>query len=152
VTPLELQALLKPLLDALRRLWDRGLTMAGVVAAFYRRRVLPLTERQLRLDEMMLDVFVESSRMASASLSTDELLRWVKGMVGRTYYTAPVLMRPDQGYVSLMSFWFLLPLLALSSSHPFHPYTGATGLPNRPTPDSGGHDWPGGASVGRREE
>jgi hypothetical protein len=43
--PRELQTHLKPLLDALRRLRDRGLTTAGVVAVFYRRRVLLLTER-----------------------------------------------------------------------------------------------------------
>ena len=70
--------------------------MVGVIAAFHRRRVLPLTERQLRLDEMTPDVFLESSWMASASLSTDELLRRVKGTVGRTYYTAPVPMRPTK--------------------------------------------------------
>jgi hypothetical protein len=36
---------LQPLLDALRGLRQRGLTTGMVVAAFYRRRVLPLMQR-----------------------------------------------------------------------------------------------------------
>jgi hypothetical protein len=43
---------MEPFLDALRKLHDRGLTTARVVAVFHRRRVLPLVERRLRLDEM----------------------------------------------------------------------------------------------------
>jgi hypothetical protein len=42
--------------------------------------------------------------MASAALSTDELLRRVKGTVRKVDYIVPVLMRPKQGYVSLVSF------------------------------------------------
>jgi hypothetical protein len=91
------------LLDALRRLWDRGLTTPGVVVAFQRWRVLPLVKRRLHLDEMTPEASVESSRMASATLSTDELLRWVKGTVGKADYTAPIPMHPDQGYMSLVS-------------------------------------------------
>jgi hypothetical protein len=64
--------------------------MAGVIIAFHWRRVLPLTECRLRLDEMTSDASVESSPMASATLSTNELLRWVKGAVGRT---TPLLSR-----------------------------------------------------------
>jgi hypothetical protein len=59
--PWELQAHLKLLLEALRKLRDRGLTAAGVVAAYHRRRVLPLADRQLRLDEMTPKASVESS-------------------------------------------------------------------------------------------
>jgi hypothetical protein len=36
---------LQPLLDALRRLHQRGLTAGMVVAAFHRQRVLPLMQR-----------------------------------------------------------------------------------------------------------
>jgi hypothetical protein len=66
---------------------------------------------------------LEGSRMSSTSLSADDLLRRVAGTVGRL--DAGVLsqppMRPDPGYVSLVSvrpsfcfapcflrFWFLL--------------------------------------------
>jgi hypothetical protein len=65
---------------------------------------LPLVERRLRLDEMTPKASLESSQMASAALSIDELLRWVKGTVGKVDYTVPVQMRLDQGYVSLVSF------------------------------------------------
>jgi hypothetical protein len=61
-------------LDALRRLRDRRLTATGVVAAFHRRRMLLLIERQLRLDEMTAVASLESSLMASVAHSTDELL------------------------------------------------------------------------------
>jgi hypothetical protein len=40
--PRELQTHLKSLLEALRKLWDHGLTAIGIVAAFHRWRVLPL--------------------------------------------------------------------------------------------------------------
>jgi hypothetical protein len=75
--------------------------------AFHRRRVLPLTNRWLRLDEMTYEASVESSRMASAALPTDELLQWVKGTVGKADYSDVVPMRPEQGYVSLVSPLFL---------------------------------------------
>jgi hypothetical protein len=46
------QPKLQPLLDALKRLRDGGLTVAGVIAAFHQRWVLPLMARWLRLDHM----------------------------------------------------------------------------------------------------
>jgi hypothetical protein len=48
----ENQEKLQPILQALQKLRDGGLTAAGVVAAIHRRRVLPLAERRLRLAEM----------------------------------------------------------------------------------------------------
>lgn len=116
------QAHLKPLLDALRRFRDCGLTMTGVIAAFHRRRVMPLTEHRLCLDEMLLEASVESSRMASTVLPTDELPRWVKGTVGKADYSIVVPMRPDQGYVSLVSLRLLPLFLVLSLSHSSYPF------------------------------
>ena len=43
--------------DALRRLADKGLTAAIVIANFHRRRVLPLMERELPLMERELPLF-----------------------------------------------------------------------------------------------
>jgi hypothetical protein len=100
----EKQEMLKPLLDALQKLRDEGLTAAGVVAAIHRRRVLPLAERRLQLSEMKSGVDLEGSQMSSASLSADDLRRWVAGTVGRLdagALTQPA-MRPDCGYVSLV--------------------------------------------------
>jgi hypothetical protein len=48
----ENQEKLQPILQALQKLRDEGLTAAGVVAAIHRRRVLPLAEWRLRLSEM----------------------------------------------------------------------------------------------------
>jgi hypothetical protein len=48
-TPHERQKNLEPLLQALKALREEGLTVAGVVAAIHRRRVLPLAERRLSL-------------------------------------------------------------------------------------------------------
>jgi hypothetical protein len=50
--PRERQKNLQPLLEALQELRDGGLTATGVVAAFHRRRVLPLMERRMLLSEM----------------------------------------------------------------------------------------------------
>jgi hypothetical protein len=65
------------MLDALQRLRNRGLTATGVIATFHHRRVLPLVEWWLRLHEMMLEAKVESSRMLSATLTIDDLIKRV---------------------------------------------------------------------------
>jgi hypothetical protein len=100
----------------LQKLLDRSLTAVGVVAAFHRRRVLPLANRRLRLYEMTPEASVESSQMASTALSIDKLLRWVKGTVGKADYSAVVVMRPESGYVSLVSLLFFVFLCLISSS------------------------------------
>jgi hypothetical protein len=101
----ERQENLQPLLEALQKLRDGGLTTAGVVTAIHRRRVLPLAERRLPLSKMKPRVDLEGSQMSSAPLSTDDLRRRVAGTVGRLdvgALTQPV-MRPERGYVSLVS-------------------------------------------------
>jgi hypothetical protein len=99
------QEKLQPILQALRKLRDGGLTAAGVVTAIHRRRVLPLAERRLQLSEMKPGVDLEGSQMSLASLFVDDLRRQVAGTVGRleaSALTQPA-MRPDHGYVSLVS-------------------------------------------------
>jgi hypothetical protein len=64
-----------------------------------------LVERRLWLSEMKPGVDLEGSRMSSTPLSIDDLLRRVAGTVGRLdagVLNQP-LMRPDHGYVSLVS-------------------------------------------------
>jgi hypothetical protein len=101
----ERQEKLQPLLKALQELRDGGLTVAGVVAAIHRRRVLPLAEQRLPLLEMMPGVDVEGSQMSSVPLSDDDLRRRVAGTVGRldTGALTQPLMRPERGCVSLVS-------------------------------------------------
>jgi hypothetical protein len=115
----ENQEKLQPILLALQKLRDGGLTTAGVVAAIHRRRVLPLAERRLRLAEIKPGVDLECSRMSSTSLSADDLLKRVAGTVGRLDAGAlsQPAMQPDRGYVSLVSvrssFCFALSFLRL---------------------------------------
>jgi hypothetical protein len=104
-TTRERQEKLQPILQALQRLRDGGLTAAGVVAAIHRRRVLPLAEWRLQLSKMRLGVDLEGSQMSSASLPDDDLRKRVAGTIGRLdagTLTQPA-MCPDQGYVSLVS-------------------------------------------------
>jgi hypothetical protein len=101
----EKQEKLQPILQALQKLRDAGLTAAGVVAAIHRRRVLHLAERRLWLTEMRPGVNSEGLRMSSTSLSVDDLLKRVTNTVGKPdagTLSQPVL-RPDRGYVSLVS-------------------------------------------------
>ena len=64
-----------------------------------------MAEWRLWLSEMKPGVDLEDSWMSSTSLSADDLIKRVAGMVGRLDVGAlsqPV-MRPDRGYVSLLS-------------------------------------------------
>jgi hypothetical protein len=110
--PRERQKNLQPLLKALEELREGGLTVAGVVAAIHRRRVLPLTERRLPLWEMTQGVDLEGLQMSSDPLPADDLHRRVAGTVGKLDAGAfsQLSMCPDRGCVSLVSvrsFFFL---------------------------------------------
>jgi hypothetical protein len=73
---------LEPLLDTLRRLRQRGLTAGMVAAAFHHRRVLPLMQRRLGLDEMTPKASLEGSQMSHESLPLDEVTWRARWMVG----------------------------------------------------------------------
>jgi hypothetical protein len=76
-----------------------------VAVVFHRRRVLPLMQRQLRIDEMTPEVSLEGSRMLHESLPLDEVARRTRWMVGsfkqEDFYS--VAMRPTQGFEPLVS-------------------------------------------------
>ena len=104
------QPRLEPLLRALGKLRDRGLTAAVVVAAFHHRRVLPLMARQRRLFEMDPSDPIEGIRMSAFALTDEEILRRVREAVdGKPKIDGllPFPMRPSRGYISLVS-WVLL--------------------------------------------
>jgi hypothetical protein len=103
--PRERQKNLQPLLKALEKLREGGLTAAGVVAAIHRRRVLPLMERRLPLWEMTPGVDLEGLQMSSDPLPADDLRRWVAGTVGKLDVVAfsQLSMCPNRGCVSLVS-------------------------------------------------
>jgi len=71
------QPKLWPLLEVLERLRGRALTTAVVVAAFHRRRVLPLMARRRHLFEMRPGEPNEGTRMSSSALSDEEILHRV---------------------------------------------------------------------------
>jgi hypothetical protein len=99
---------LEPLLDVLRRLRQRGLAARMVAAAFHRQRVLPLTQRQLWLDEMTSEASLEGSRMSHESLSLNEVARRARWMVGSFQQDDinRVPMHPTQGFEPLVSVVF----------------------------------------------
>jgi hypothetical protein len=76
-----------------------------VAAAFHHRRVLPLTQRRLQLNEMTPEASLEGSRMSHESLPLDEVARRARWMVGsfRQEDIDRVLMRPTQGFEPLIS-------------------------------------------------
>jgi hypothetical protein len=53
-----------------------------VAAAFHRRRVLPLMQRRLQIDEMTQGIPLEGSRMSHETLPIDEVDRRARWMVG----------------------------------------------------------------------
>jgi hypothetical protein len=65
----------------LRRLRQRGLTAGMVAAAFHHRRVLPLMQCRLWIDEMTPEASLEGSRMSHESLPLDEVTRRARWMV-----------------------------------------------------------------------
>jgi hypothetical protein len=79
-----------------------------VAAVFYHRRVLPLTQRRLRLDEMTPEASLEGSRMSYESLPLDEVARRARWMVGsfRQEDIDRVPMHPTQGFEPLVSVIF----------------------------------------------
>jgi hypothetical protein len=96
---------LQPLLDALRRLRQRRLTAGMVAAAFHHRRVLPLMQRRLRIDEMTPGISLEGSQMSHETLPLDEVARHARWMVGsfKQEDIDKVPMRPNQGFEPLVS-------------------------------------------------
>ena len=76
-----------------------------VVAAFHRRRVLPLMAWRRRLFEMRPGEPNEGIRMSSSALSDEEILRQVGETVEaklRGGNLTPIVMRPSRGFLSLV--------------------------------------------------
>ena len=123
--------------------------MAVVVAAFHRRRVLPLMARWRRLFEMTPDELIEGIRISTVALSDEEILRRVRETVEgrlRSGGLTPFAMRPSRGYLSLVSHAPLWPPRPPCSSHfPVPLFVFAI-----PTGDEGCASLPAARSRGRR--
>jgi len=95
------QPRLDPILDALKKLREEGLTAALVLSAVNHRRVLPLMSRPLRMDEMGLGVpsrALEACRMSNEAPADDEVAARVRAAVAGDFQPEHVdgfPMRPD---------------------------------------------------------
>ena len=79
---------------------------AVVVAAFHRRRVLPLMARRRRLFEMRPGEPIEGIQMSAAALSDDVVLRRVRETVDgkmKSGGLTHIAMCSSRGYLSLVS-------------------------------------------------
>jgi len=110
-----LQSRFHPILDALKKLREGGLTTALVLSAIHHRRVLPLMSRLLRMDEMGPSVSsrdLEACRMSNEALADDEVAARVRAAVVGDFQPERVNglpMRPDEGSIDLVSLFLLLP-------------------------------------------
>ena len=96
--PREDQPKLQPLLEGLERLRGRCLTADVVVAAFHRRRVLPLMAQRRRLFDMRPNEPIEGIRMSAAALSDEEILRRMRETVEgklKSGGLTPIVMHPS---------------------------------------------------------
>lgn len=106
--PVEKKPKLRPLLQALVCLQNRGINGVGVFAAFHERRVLPLMRRDHRLDEMVLGALWEGTTMAAEALPHNETMLCVWNAL-RVELTNEDLdsvppMRPDPDFIPLVSY------------------------------------------------
>jgi len=103
-----LQSRLDPLLDALKKLCEEGLTAALVLSAVHHRRVLPLMSRPLRMDEMGPGISsrdLEACRMSNEAPADDEVAAQVRASVAGDFQPEHVggfPMRPDKGSIDLV--------------------------------------------------
>jgi hypothetical protein len=88
-----------------------------VAAVFHRRRVLPLMQRRLCLDEMTPGALLEGSRMSHETHSLDEVVRRARWVMGgfKNVDIDKVPMRPSQGFEPLVS-------VILPAPFPFSPW------------------------------
>ena len=103
------QPRLDPILDALKKLREEGLTAALVLSAVHHRRILPLMSRPLRMDEMGPGVSsrdLEACRMSNEAPADEEVAARVRATVAGDFQPEDVNgfpMRPDEGSIDLVS-------------------------------------------------
>jgi len=104
-----LQSRLRPLLDAMKMLREKGLTVALVLSAVHHRRVLPLMSRPPRMDEMGSGVSsrdLEACRMSNEAPTDEDVAARVRAAVAGDFLPEHVNsfpMKPEEGYYDLVS-------------------------------------------------
>jgi len=103
------QLRLDPILDALKKLREEGLTAALVLSAVHHRRVLPLMSWPLRMDEMgpgFPSRALEACRMSNEEPADHEVAARVRAAVAGDFQPEHVdgfPMRLDQGSIDVVS-------------------------------------------------
>ena len=103
-----LQSQLRPILDAMKTLREKGLTAALVLSAVHHRRVLPLMSRPLRMDEMGPGVSsrdLETCQMSNEAPTDEEVAARVRAVVAGDFQPEHVNsfpMKPEEGYYDLV--------------------------------------------------
>jgi len=103
------QPQLDPILDALKKLREEGLTAALVLSAVHHRRILPFMSQPLRMDEMGPGISsrdLEACRMSNEAPADEEVAARVKAAVAGDFQPEHVNgfpMRPDKGSIDLVS-------------------------------------------------
>ena len=116
------QSRLDPLLDALKKLRQEGLTAALVLSAVHHRRVLPLMSRPLRMDEMGPGVSsrdLEACRMSNEAPADDEVAARVRAAIAGDFQPEHVNGFPM--YAGSIDLVRLLLARSLDSGFPFSP-------------------------------
>ena len=112
MSPPSQQAKLEGLTDALVCLAKKGLTAAAVIMNFHQQRVIPLVERALPIFELTPGSLVEGSRTSNKLLPRTTAAQRAKYAVAEFPQNPEDLwrikMRPEPGYISLVSFGFEL--------------------------------------------
>ena len=112
VSPQAQQDKLEGLTDVLVYLAKKGLTTAAVIANFHWQRVIPLMERALPIFQLTPGSRVEGLRTSSKLLPHTTAARRAKYAVADFPQNPEDLwrikMRPEPGYISLVSFGFKL--------------------------------------------
>ena len=108
MSPPAQQAKLGVLTDALAHLAKKGLTAAAVIANFHRQRVIPLMERALPIFKLTPGTQASGSRTAVELLHHNTAARRARYAVAEFPHDPEDLwrikMRPEPGYISLVSF------------------------------------------------
>jgi len=103
-----LQSRLRPILDAMKTLREKGLTAVLVLSAVHHRRVLPLMSRRLRMDEMGPGVSshdLEACRISNEAPADEEVAARVRAAIAGDFQPEHVNgfpMKPDEG-INLVS-------------------------------------------------
>jgi len=110
--PSEEQKKLAPLLAGLQKLRDAEVTAATVAIAFHKRSLLPLAQRRVPMFEMTRGVPWAGTRMLAEPISASDITARVEKTTHPDMKNSRVVpMRPEKGYISLVSMDFLCLLL-----------------------------------------